>query len=112
MNKCIRNKYSQGFGILIKNNFDSSKTPGHPRYTCAYIPGGLTCWETCPDVYVEKLGKWFSFRPEMRELRDTQNECQIGQVPLREYNFCKTPSIRIQLRQITKTEKGKKGRLG
>ena len=66
---------------------------------CIYIPGGLTCWETCPDVYVEKLGKWVSFRPEMRELRDTQNECQIGQVPLCEYNFCKTPSIRIQLRQ-------------
>ena len=32
----------------------------------------------------------------MRELRDPQNECQIGQVPLYGYDFCKTPSIRVQ----------------
>ena len=30
----------------------------------------------------------------MREMRDPQNGCQIGQVPLYVYTFCKTPSIR------------------
>ena len=33
----------------------------------------------------------------MRELRDPQNGCQIGQVPLYGIGFCKTPSIRVQL---------------
>ena len=33
----------------------------------------------------------------MRELRDPQNRCQIGQVSLYRYDFCKTPSIRVQL---------------
>ena len=34
---------------------------------------------------------------EMKELRDPQNGCQIGQVPLYGYGLCKTPSIRVQL---------------
>ena len=38
-------------------------------------PRGLTCWETCPDMCVEKGGKCVLFQPEMRELRDTQNGC-------------------------------------
>ena len=59
--------------------------------------GGVTCWETCPDVCVKKWGKWVFFGPEMREMRDPQNGCQIGPVPLYGYNLCKTPSIRIQL---------------
>ena len=33
----------------------------------------------------------------MREMRDPQNGCQSGPVPLYGYTFCKTPSIRIQL---------------
>ena len=33
----------------------------------------------------------------MRELRDPQNGCQIGRVPLYGYDFCKTPSIRVEL---------------
>ena len=33
----------------------------------------------------------------MRELRDPQNGCQIGQVPLYGYDFCKAPSIQVQL---------------
>ena len=33
----------------------------------------------------------------MRELRNPQNGCQIGQVPLYGYGFCKTPSIRVEL---------------
>ena len=33
----------------------------------------------------------------MREIRDPQNGCQIGPVPLYGYYFCKTPSIRVQL---------------
>ena len=59
-------------------------------------PGGLTCWETCPDVCVEKLGKSVLVRPEMREMRDPQNGCQIGPVPLYGYDFCKTTAIRVQ----------------
>ena len=43
-------------------------------------------------------GNGFFFRPEMREMRDPQNGCQIGTVPLYGYDFCKTPSIRVQLR--------------
>ena len=31
----------------------------------------------------------------MRELRDPQNGCQIGQVPLHGYDFCKAPSIQL-----------------
>ena len=54
-------------------------------------PGGLTCWETCPDVCFEKCGKWVLFWPEMRELRDPQNGCQIGLVPLYVYSLCKIP---------------------
>ena len=42
-------------------------------------------------------GNGFFFGPEMREMRDPQNGCQIGPVPLYGYNLCKTPSIRIQL---------------
>ena len=42
-------------------------------------------------------GNGFFFGPEMREMRDPQNGCQIGQVPLYGFNFSKTPSIRIQL---------------
>ena len=58
---------------------------------CLYpLPGGLSSWETCPDVCVKK---W----PEMRELRDPQNVCQIGQVPLYGYDVCKTPSIGVQV---------------
>ena len=37
------------------------------------------------------------FGPEMREMRDPQNGCQIGPVPLYGYNLCKTPPIRMQL---------------
>ena len=33
----------------------------------------------------------------MREMRDPQNGCQIGTVPLYGYDFFKTPSIRVQL---------------
>ena len=43
-------------------------------------------------------GNWVFLRPEMRELRDPQIGCQIGQVPLHGYNSCKTPSIMVQLR--------------
>ena len=32
----------------------------------------------------------------MREMRDPQNGCEIG-IPLYGYDFCKTPSIRVQL---------------
>ena len=60
-------------------------------------PGGLTCWETCLDVCVVKSGKWVLFGPEMREMRDPQNGCEIGTVPFYGYDFCKTPSIRVQL---------------
>ena len=38
------------------------------------------------------------FLSEMREMRDPQNGCQIGPVPLYGYDFCKTPLIRVQLR--------------
>ena len=33
-------------------------------------------------VCVEKWGKWVFLGPEMREMRDPQNGCQIGPVPL------------------------------
>ena len=33
----------------------------------------------------------------MRELRDLQNGCQIGQLPVYGYDFCKTPSVKVQL---------------
>ena len=36
----------------------------------------------------------------MRELTDPQNGCQIGQVPLYGYNFCKIPSIRVMIETI------------
>ena len=31
----------------------------------------------------------------MRELRDPQNGCQIGQVPQNGYDFCKSPLILV-----------------
>ena len=46
---------------------------------------------------VKKLGKWLLFLPEIREWRDPHNGCQVGHVPLNGYDFCKTPSIRVQL---------------
>ena len=33
----------------------------------------------------------------MREMGDPQNGCEIGTVSLYGYDFCKTPSIRVQL---------------
>ena len=33
----------------------------------------------------------------MREIRDPQNGCQIGPVPVYGYDFCKTTSKRVQL---------------
>ena len=33
----------------------------------------------------------------MREMRDPQNGCEIGTVPLYRYDFCKTPLIKVQL---------------
>ena len=47
---------------------------------------GVDLLGTSPDVCVK-----------MRELRDPQNGCQIGQVPLYGYGFCKTSLIRVQL---------------
>ena len=64
------------------------------------MPGGLTCWVTCPDVCVKKGGKWVLFRPEMRELRDPQNGCQFGHVPLYKYTSCKTLSILVMIETI------------
>ena len=42
-------------------------------------------------------GNGFFLGPEMREMRDPQNGCEIGTVPLYGYDFCKTASIRVQL---------------
>ena len=36
------------------------------------------------------------FGPEMREMKDPQNGWEIG-IPHYGYNFCTTPSIRVQL---------------
>ena len=33
----------------------------------------------------------------MKELRDPQNGCQISPVPVYGYDFCKTPSIKVEL---------------
>ena len=41
-------------------------------------------------------GNEFFFWPEMREMRDPQNGCEIG-IPLYGYDLCKTPSIWVQL---------------
>ena len=36
----------------------------------------------------------------MRALRDPQNGCQLGQVPLYGYNSCKIPSIWVMIETI------------
>ena len=45
-------------------------------------------------------GNGFFFLPEMRESRDPQNGCQIGQVSLYMYTFCKIPSILVMIETI------------
>ena len=41
----------------------------------------------------------------MREMRDPQNGCEIGTVPLYGYDFCKTPSIMVQFQQLQQPPK-------